>query len=122
MSHIIMVVDNSPAIRKIMAFMLKQSGYQIVEAEDGLDALKKMEANPPRMVFADLNMPVMDGIELIRNMRADSRFSSVPVVMVTSESLASEKKEQAKAAGATAWVMKPFKKEQILSIIKKLLG
>lgn len=121
MSYTIMVVENSVAVRNLIKFELEESGYKIIEAKDGEDALKKMSPDV-NMVFTDLNMPVMDGLELIKKIRADSRFKFLPVIVVTTESRTSAKKEKAKAAGATAWISKPFKPTQLLSLVKKILG
>lgn len=121
-SHTIMVVENSHAVRELIAFTLKGEGYNVVKAMDGIDALEKMNDNPPNLIFTDLNMPNMDGIELIREVRANSSHQFVPIIVVTTETRNSEKKLEAKAAGATAWITKPFKREQLLSIVKKILG
>ena len=121
MSKLIMIVENSHAIRKIFSFMLKQEGFRTVEAENGEDALEKLEKERPDIIFTDLNMPVMDGVGLIQELRAKPQFKSVPIIVVTTEVRTSPKKEAAKAAGATAWMNKPFKQDQVLKIIKKML-
>lgn len=121
MSKLIMLVENSPAIRKIFSFMLTEGGHRTIEAENGADALEKLEKKRPDMIFTDLNMPVMDGVELIRKLRAKEPFKSLPVVVVTTEPRTSPKKEAAKAAGATAWLTKPFTPEQVFDIVKKVL-
>jgi two-component system chemotaxis response regulator CheY len=116
-----MVVENSSAVRKLIKFELEEKRYKIIEAEDGEDALKKMSPDVD-MVFTDLHMPNMDGIELIKKIRADSRFKFIPIIVITTESRTSAKKQKAKDAGATAWISKPFKSEQLLSVVKKVLG
>ena len=121
MSKIIMTVDDSASIRQMVSFTLKQAGYQVVEAVDGKDALLKLNGTTVQMVLTDLNMPRMDGIELIRNLRANPACRFVPIVMLTTESQA-EKKQEGKAAGATGWIVKPFKPEQLLAVIKKVIG
>ncbi|MDM8552239.1 response regulator [Desulfobacterales bacterium HSG2] len=121
-SYLIMVVENSIAVRELIAFTLERQGYKVVKAEDGLDALKKLDDNRPNLIFTDLNMPNMNGIELIREVRAKSSFRFIPIIVVTTETRTSEKKQEAKAAGATAWITKPFKKDQILTVVKKILG
>ena len=117
----IMTVDDSASVRQMVAFTLKGAGYEVMEAVDGKDALSKVKASPVKMVITDLNMPNMDGIELIRHLRSDAAFKFVPIVLLTTESQAS-KKQEGKAAGATGWIVKPFKPEQLLKVVKKVLG
>lgn len=121
MAKTIMSVDDSTSVRQMVSFTLKTAGYNVVEAKDGLDALNKLKAGPVNMILTDLNMPNMDGIELIREVRAGSSHKFIPIVMLTTESQA-EKKQQGKAAGATGWIVKPFKPEQLLAVVKKVLG
>lgn len=121
MSKKIMTVDDSASIRQMVSFTLKGAGYDVLEAVDGQDALAKLEGSGVHMVLTDLNMPNMDGIELIRNVRANATFKFIPIIMLTTESQA-EKKQEGKAAGATGWIVKPFKPEQLLAVIKKVLG
>ena len=121
MSKIIMTVDDSASVRQMVSFTLKQSGYQVIEAVDGRDALSKLNGASVHMLLTDLNMPNMDGIELIRNVRANSSCKFIPIVMLTTESQA-EKKQEGKTAGATGWIVKPFKPEQLLAVVKKVLG
>ena len=119
MSKTIMTVDDSASVRQMVALTLKDAGYAVIEACDGKDALGKLTGQVD-MIVTDLNMPNMDGIELIRNVRANAQYKFVPIVMLTTESLA-EKKEEGKNAGATGWIVKPFKPEQLLAVAKKLL-
>ncbi len=119
MSKTIMTVDDSASVRQMVSLTLKDAGYSVIEACDGKDALAKL-AGPVDMIVTDLNMPNMDGIEFIRAVRANATYRFVPVVMLTTESQA-DKKEQGKAAGATGWIVKPFKPEQLLAVAKKLL-
>ena len=119
MSARILVVDDSASMRQMVAFTLKKEGYDVVEASDGKDALSKLSGTVD-MVITDLNMPNMDGIEFIRNVRAKAQYKFVPIVMLTTESQAS-KKEEGKSAGATGWIVKPFKPDQLLAVAKKLL-
>lgn len=125
MSKTIMTVDDSSSVRQMVRFTLSEEGYQVIEAVHGQDALTKMgteSAGGRRvdMVITDLNMPVMNGIELIREIRKrpDSKF--IPVIMLTTESQ-NEKKMEGKAAGATGWIVKPFRPDQLLAVIKKVL-
>jgi two-component system chemotaxis response regulator CheY len=121
MSKTIMTVDDSASVRQMVSFTLKQAGYQVVEAVDGRDALSKLDGSGANMLLTDLNMPNMDGIELIRQTRAKPSCKFIPIVMLTTESQA-EKKQEGKAAGATGWIVKPFKPEQLLAVVKKVLG
>ena len=120
MTKRIMTVDDSPSVRQMVAFTLKQEGYEVVEAVDGKDALAKAAQSPPSMVITDLNMPNMDGIELIRQVRRQPAFKFIPIIMLTTESQAG-KKSEGKAAGATGWIVKPFKPEQLVAVVKKVL-
>jgi len=121
MSKIIMTVDDSASIRQMVSFTLRQSGYQVIEAVDGKDALSKLKEHTVSMLLTDLNMPNMDGIELIRKVRAHSSCRFVPIIMLTTESQG-EKKQEGKAAGATGWIVKPFKPDQLLAVVRKVLG
>ena len=121
MSKTIMTVDDSASIRQMVSFTLKQAGYQVLEAVDGKDALSKLNGTGVNMVLTDLNMPNMDGIELIRNLRATPSCKFIPIVMLTTESQA-DKKQEGKSAGATGWIVKPFKPDQLLAVVKKVLG
>ncbi len=121
MGKVILTVDDSASVRQMVSFTLKNEGYDIVEAVDGVDAMEKLEETPPNMVLTDLNMPNMDGIELIKNIRANPNFKFIPIILLTTESQA-EKKKAGKEAGATGWIVKPFKPEQLIGVIKKVLG
>lgn len=121
MDKIIMTVDDSASVRQMVGFTLKQAGYNVLEAVDGRDALEKLNGESVNMVITDLNMPNMDGIELIRQLRAKPQFKFIPIIMLTTESQAS-KKQDGKAAGATGWIVKPFNPEQLLAVTKKVLG
>ncbi len=120
MSKVIMTADDSASMRQMISFTLKQAGYTVVEAVDGKDALGKLDATSIDMLITDLNMPNVDGIELIKQVRSRQAFKFIPVVMLTTES-ADDKKQAGKAAGATGWIVKPFAPEQLLSVIKKVL-
>lgn len=119
MSKTIMTVDDSASVRQMVSFTLRNAGYTVIEAVDGKDALSKLRGDI-HMVITDLNMPNMDGIELIRNVRKQTAYKFIPIVMLTTESQAS-KKQEGKSAGATGWIVKPFKPEQLLGVIKKVL-
>ncbi len=117
----IMTVDDSASVRQMVTFTLRDAGYTVIEACDGKDALSKVENQPLNMVLTDLNMPNLDGIGLIRALRANPACKFIPIIMLTTESQA-ERKQEGKAAGATGWIVKPFKPEQLIAVVKKVLG
>ncbi len=121
MSKTIMTVDDSASIRQMVSFTLKSAGYIVIEAVDGRDALNKIENSKVDLILADLNMPNMDGITLIKNVRSNPAYKFVPIVMLTTESQA-DKKQEGRSAGATGWIVKPFKPEQLVAVVKKVLG
>ena len=116
----IMTVDDSPSIRQMISFTLKDAGYDVIEATDGKDALTKLNGTPIQMLISDINMPNMNGIELIRSVRSNSVHKFTPIIMLTTESQDS-KKQEGKSAGATGWIVKPFKPDQLLAVVKKVL-
>lgn len=120
MGKTIMTVDDSASIRQMVTFTLKEAGYDVVEAVDGKDALSKVNGNIG-MVITDLNMPNLDGIGLIRELRKSAACKFIPIIMLTTESQDS-KKQEGKAAGATGWIVKPFTPDQLLAVVKKVLG
>lgn len=120
MSKTILTVDDSASIRQMVTFTLKQSGFQVVEAEDGLKGLEAAQANSIDLVITDLNMPNMNGLELIAKLRELSSFKFTPILMLTTESDDS-KKMAGKQAGATGWIVKPFNPEQLLKVIERVL-
>ena len=103
----------------MVAFTLKKEGYDVVEASDGKDALSKLSGTVD-MVITDLNMPNLDGIGLIKGIRAQAAYKFIPIVMLTTESQAG-KKAEGKAAGATGWIVKPFTPDQLVAVVKKVL-
>lgn len=121
MSKTILTVDDSSTIRQMVTFVLKEAGYTVHEAVDGQQAIDLMSSSPVDMVITDLNMPNVNGVELIRWTRADARHKFIPVVMLTTESQEDIKRE-GRAAGATGWIVKPFKPEQLLNVVGKVLG
>ncbi len=120
MSRVIMTADDSASMRQMISFTLKQAGYEVLEAEDGRDAISKMADNKVDMLITDLNMPNVDGIELIKQVRSRQEYKFIPVVMLTTES-SDDKKQAGKSAGATGWIVKPFAPEQLVAVIKKVL-
>lgn len=121
MSKVIMTVDDSASVRQMVSFTLQGAGYSVISAVDGRDALGKMGYGPVHLVITDLNMPNLDGVGLIRQLRADAKHKFLPIIMLTTESQA-DRKQEGKAAGATGWIVKPFKPEQLVAVVKKVLG
>jgi two-component system, chemotaxis family, chemotaxis protein CheY len=117
----ILTVDDSASILQVQRLVLSGAGYDVVQAVDGQDALSKLNGTPVHLVLTDLNMPRLDGVGLIRAIRANPVHRLVPVVMVTTESKDS-KKQEGKAAGATGWIVKPFTPEQLLAVVRKIIG
>lgn len=121
MPKTILTVDDSASMRQMIKMTLSGAGYQILEAADGAQGLAAARGAKIDMVLTDLNMPVMDGVALVRALRKLPTLTGVPIILVTTESDA-DKKAEAKAAGATGWITKPFQPEQLLSLAKKVLG
>ncbi len=121
MAKLIATVDDSASIRQMVNFTLSGAGYEVIEAVDGQDALARLQGQRVELILTDLNMPNLNGIELIRCLRADPGFKFTPMVLLTTESQA-DKKQEGKAAGATGWIVKPFQPEQLLAVVKKLIG
>ena len=121
MAKTVMTVDDSASVRQMVGFTLRQAGYDVVEASDGKEAISALAGRPVHMVVTDLNMPNMDGIELVRWLRAQQAYRFIPIVLLTTESQES-KKQEGRAAGATGWIVKPFKQDQLLSVVRKVLG
>ena len=121
MAKQIMAADDSASVRQMVSYTLKQGGYEVVEAVDGADALRKLQEHKIDMLITDLNMPNLDGIGLIKGVRGGTLNKFIPIVMLTTESQDS-KKGEGKAAGATGWIVKPFKPEQLVAVVKKVLG
>lgn len=116
----ILIVDDSSSMRQLVSFTLKDAGYEVSEAVDGKDALGKAEATAFDMIITDLNMPSMDGIELIHHLKNKDIYKFKPIVMLTTESQES-KKQEGKSAGASGWIVKPFTPEQLVKVVKKFL-
>jgi two-component system chemotaxis response regulator CheY len=122
MAKCVLVVDDSETVRQVLQLTLSNAGFGVIEAEDGDDALNKLASAPVvDMLITDLNMPNMDGLELIRRIRADKAHRFTPIVMLTTES-SEEKKRAGREAGASGWIVKPFKPEQLLKVVKMVLG
>jgi two-component system chemotaxis response regulator CheY len=116
----ILTVDDSPGIRQMIKVVLGPAGHTVIEAGDGAQGLEKAKANHPSLVITDLNMPVMNGIELIKALRVLPSLPGLPIVFLTTES-SDAIKQEAKAAGATGWITKPFRAKQLLAAVGQLL-
>jgi len=117
----ILIVDDSKTIRQQVSFTLSRSGYVVVEAEDGKDGLTKLSANPDvKLIISDVNMPNMGGLDMVESIKAGGTYTG-SVVMLTTEG-SPELIERAKAAGARGWLVKPFKPDQLLGAVNKLVG
>ena len=117
----ILAVDDSASMRQMVSFSLKGAGYQVMEACDGNEALSIARQNRFDLVLSDVNMPNMNGIELVKELRQLADYKFTPILMLTTES-AGDMKMQGKQAGATGWIVKPFNPDQLLSTIKRVLG
>lgn len=117
----VMVIDDSASLRQVVAIALNKAGYEVIEAEHGRDALGKLDGNRVHLAICDVNMPVMDGITFVREARKRPETRFLPIIMLTTESRESRKQE-GQMAGAKAWVVKPFRPDQILNAVSKLIA
>jgi len=120
MAKTIMIIDDSISLRQVVAIALGNAGYDVLEACDGQDALAKLTGQKIHLMICDVNMPNMDGISFLKALRLNPGYKFTPVIMLTTES-GEEKKKEGQAAGARAWVVKPFKPEQLLVAVSKLI-
>jgi two-component system chemotaxis response regulator CheY len=121
MAKTVLAVDDSASIRQMVSFTLKGAGYQVVEAVDGEDGLAKAKSNPVNLVLTDQNMPKMDGLTLIKSLRALPQYKVAPILVLTTEA-GDAMKAAGKAAGATGWLVKPFDPPKLLDVVKKVIG
>lgn len=117
----ILAVDDSPTMRGLIGAALTPNGFDVHFAEDGIDGLEKLQEAEPDLVITDINMPRMDGFGVIEGVRDDPKFSSLPVLVLTTES-GEDLKSRARRAGATGWIVKPFDDERLVSVIHRVLG
>ncbi len=120
MAKTIMVVDDSASLRNVVSIALKGAGYEVIEACDGRDALSKLTGQKVHLIVSDVNMPNMDGITLVREVKKLPNYKFTPIMMLTTESQP-EKKQQGKEAGAKAWLVKPFQPPVLLDAVAKLV-
>jgi len=121
MSKTIMVVDDSVSLRQVVGIALRGAGYSVIEGSDGADALKKLDGQKVNLIISDVNMPNMDGISFVSAVKQMPAYRFTPVIMLTTES-EETRKAQGRAAGAKAWVVKPFKPDVLLSAVQKLIA
>ena len=119
MTKKILAVDDSKTMRDMIAFTLRGAGYEVVEADDGEDALSKLGGSGVNLVITDINMPRLDGIGLIKKLRSNPSHRSTPILVLTTES-ESTKKDEGREAGATGWIVKPFDPDQLLKVVQKV--
>jgi two-component system chemotaxis response regulator CheY len=119
MAKTILVVDDSVSIRQVVSIALRGAGYDVVEACDGKDALSKMTGNKLNLIISDVNMPNMDGITFVKEVKKLPRYKFTPVIMLTTEA-GQDKMNEGRAAGAKAWIVKPFQPPQMLDAVAKL--
>lgn len=117
----ILAVDDSNSLRQMVVFTLKQAGYDVVEASSGEEALQKAKATAVSLVLTDVNMPGMNGIELVRQLRAQPSYKFTPILVLTTEA-GTDKKQEGRQAGATGWIVKPFSPDQLLATVKRVIG
>lgn len=121
MAKTILSVDDSVSIQQMVAFTLRGAGYEVIEAADGQEGLDKARMKTVDLVLTDLNMPRMNGLMLVRALRAMPSYHSVPILILTTES-SDEMKMQGKASGATGWLVKPFDPQKLLEVVGKVIG
>lgn len=117
----ILTVDDTASMRQMISFTLNSVGHEVIQACDGKEALQLLQGKKVDLVIADVNMPNMDGITLVKTLREQADYKFIPILMLTTESQES-KRQQGKVAGATGWIVKPFNPEQLLNVVKKVLG
>lgn len=120
MKKTIITVDDSASVRMMVNFTLQGMGYDIIEAENGVDAMEKLLKNTVHLIITDINMPEMDGIGLVRKVRAHPLLKFLPVIVLTTESQ-EEKRLEGKKAGATGWIVKPFNQGELMAAVRKVI-
>src|SRR5690606_28557735 len=121
MGKTVMIVDDSASLRQVVAIALKGAGYDVLEAQNGQDALNKLDGKKINLIISDVNMPVMDGISMVKEVKKLPAYKFTPIIMLTTEG-ADDKKKEGQAAGAKAWIVKPFQPEQMLKAVSMLIA
>jgi two-component system chemotaxis response regulator CheY len=120
MTKKILIVDDSESVRMIARIALREQGYEVVEANNGVEALKQLDAERVNLVISDVNMPEMDGITLLKQIKASAKHKFMPIIMLTTEA-GQDKKDEGRAAGAKAWITKPFQPNVLIAAVSKLM-
>jgi len=120
MAKTILIVDDSASLRQVVVIALKGAGYEVLEGSDGNDGLSKLDGTKVHLIISDVNMPGMDGLTMVTEIKKMSNYKFTPIIMLTTEAGA-DLKEKGKAAGVKAWVVKPFKPDQMLNAVSKLI-
>jgi len=121
MSKTILIVDDSSSVRSVVSIALSNAGYEVIQACDGKDALSKMTGQKIHLVVSDVNMPNMDGITFVKELKKLAAYKFTPVCMLTTEA-GQTKMQEGKSAGAKAWIIKPFQPPKLLDVVSKLIG
>ncbi|MBK6917105.1 MAG: response regulator [Deltaproteobacteria bacterium] len=117
-----LVVEDSPPMRKMIVFALSRvRGLEVVEADDGVDALRRIASTKFDIIITDINMPILDGLKLVKRLRADEAYRDVPIIIITTEG-AEEDRQRALALGATAYITKPIQAPQVIELVREVLG
>lgn len=119
MALTVATIDDSRTIREMMKFILKGAGYDVIEATDGKEALEVLETKKADIIMTDLNMPHMNGLDLIKELRKNPTYAKTPILVMTTES-DQQKKSLGKDVGASGWIVKPFTPEKLLVVLQKL--
>jgi two-component system chemotaxis response regulator CheY len=119
MNKLVLTVDDSAAIREMLAYVLKSAGHRVIEAADGMDGLQKALANAFDLIITDQSMPKMDGITLVKALRALPQYKTTPILLLTTES-SDAMKDEGRAAGATGWLVKPFDPNKLIEVVQKV--
>ena len=120
MAKKILIVDDSSSVRTVARMALREKGYEVIEAANGQEALVKLDGERCNLVISDVNMPVMDGIALLKEIKRHPHYKFTPVIMLTTEA-GEDKKQEGRAAGAKAWITKPFQPQSLLDAVAKLI-
>lgn len=120
MAKKILIVDDSESVRMIARIALREQGYEVVEAGNGVEALLQLDAERVNLVISDVNMPEMDGITLLKQIKASAKHKFMPIIMLTTEA-GQDKKDEGRAAGAKAWITKPFQPNVLIAAVSKLM-
>ncbi len=120
MGKVILVVDDALTVRNLAQFALSKGGYQVIEAEDGIKGLAAAKGNKIDLIISDINMPNMNGLDMVRGIKADPKIKDIPIFMLTTEA-SSASAQEGKELGVTAWIVKPFVPDKLLAAVNKIL-